>query len=235
MASGSSTSTSGVKDILESKFYFPFFRDLPKDYELHQEYYMEDPNTGFWIEACMWCFLGEITNDDTSQMDFLRNRVVVQDRSGKDNITVAFYPENGSFDCKLLKKGHTICVMFALQHYFIDGSIGLRIESLDTITAIPCSLSDLFALSAFYTRSRNACWACGKESITNSEAAISVHLKHCSKCRTAQYCCKQCQVEDWKKRHRRWCRALPHLLRLAKINYTTCKRNPRIPFGQNIM
>ena len=229
MASGSSTSTSGVKDALESKFYFPLFRDLPTDFDLHQEYYKEDPNTGFWIEACTWCFLGEITNDDHSQ--FHRNRTVVRDRNGTENIIVAFYPESGSFDCNLLKKGHTICVMFAMQHYFLDGTRGLRMEDLDTITVIPCSLNNLFALSAFYSKFKNACWKCEKESVTSSEAGVSVQLKHCSKCHTALYCCKQCQIDDWKDRHRRWCKALPHFLRLAQIDYSTCTRNPRGPFA----
>lgn len=218
MATGSST--SDVEDILKKEFYFPSFRELGTDNDIDFRYWKED-HTGTWVQACTWCFLGEITNDECSQIPFLRNRVFVRDRKGKDNIPISFYPERGVFDFRLLKKGHTVCVMLAEQHHFLDMTTGQRIESLDTIKVIPCGLNDLFSLSTFYSQSKNTCWGCGKKTTDDSEGAIAVNLKKCGACHTAQYCCKQCQVKDWKERHRRWCKALPEFLKLTKIDYST--------------
>ena len=217
MAAGSSTSAD-VEDILKNEFYFPSFRDLGTDNDLDFRYWKED-RTGTWVQACTWCFLGEITNDELSQVPFLRNRVFVRDRRGEDDIPISFYPERGFFDFKLLKKGHTVCVMLAERHHFLDMTTGLRIESLDTIKVIPCGLDDLFTLSTFYSQCKNACWACGKKASGDGEGAVG--LKKCGACHTAQYCCKQCQVKDWKERHRRWCKALPEFLKMTKIDYST--------------
>ncbi len=217
------TSSSDVKDILKNKLYFPSFRNLGDENDLDDRYWKEDYHTGVWVQACTWCFLAEITNDETSQIPFLRNRVFVRDHSGRDNIPISFYPERGLFDFKTLRKGHTICALLAEQHYFLDMTIGLRVEGLDTVKVIPCGLDDLFALSTFYSECKNACWACGKKATadTSEASATAADLKKCSACHTAQYCCKDCQVKDWKERHRRWCKAMPEFLKLTKIDYTT--------------
>ena len=109
--------------------------------------------------------------------------------------------------------------MLAEQHHFLDRTIGLRIENLDLVKVIPCSLEDLFAMSAVYSQSQNACWTCGKTAARDDEAACAVDLKRCAACHTAKYCCKQCQVSDWKERHRRWCKAMPEFNRLMKIDF----------------
>ena len=230
MASGSSASPD-VKDILKSELHFPSFGNLGHENDLDYRYWKEDRRRSTWVHACTWCFIAEITNDETAQIPFLRNRVFVRDRRGQDNIPISFYPESGFFDFKTLKKGHTVCVMVAEQHYFLDMTIGLRIESLDTIKVIPCGLNDLFALSTFYSQSKSTCWGCGRKKTADddSEGAAALDLKKCSACRTAEYCCKQCQVKDWKERHRRWCKAMPEFLKLTKIDYS--KYDERALFG----
>ena len=221
MASG--RSTTQANDILKNQLHFPSFNDLGHENDLDERYWEEDPWRGVWVKACTWCFLGEITYDEYSQIPFWRNRVHVRDRRGKDDIPVLFYPDSGFFfDFKTLKKGHTICVMLAEQHYFLDTTIGLRIENLDLVKVIPCSLEDLFAISAVHSH-QNACWTCGKTAGGDGEAATvaAMDLKRCAACHTAKYCCKQCQVSDWKERHRRWCKAMPEFNRLVKIDYST--------------
>lgn len=230
-------SNNCMKDILKSRHYFPSFQDLGDENDLDDQYWKENYYTGVWVQACTWCFLGEITDDESSQIPFLRNRVLVRDRMGRENIPIFFYPERGIFDFKTLKKGHTICVMLAERHYFLDGSIGLRIESLDTVKVIPCALSDLFAMSTFYSQCQEnaACWACEKKSTDSSAAASAVNLKKCAACHIAQYCCKECQVKDWKERHRRWCKALPEFLKMTNIDYSKYDEHALfgyLPFGR---
>lgn len=217
----SKSNPSDQKDILKNELYFPSFRNLCDENELDSQYWKED-HRGVWVQACTWCFLGEITNDASSQITFERNRVLVRDRRGKDGIPIYFYPERGEFDFTTLKRGHTLCALLALQHHFLDGTIGLRIEALDTVKVIPCSLNDLFAMSTLYSQG-DTCWACQKTATDDdTTAATAVNLKKCGACLTAKYCCKECQVKDWKQRHQKWCKkALPEFLKLTKIDYRT--------------
>ena len=111
--------------------------------------------------------------------------------------------------------------MMAQKHHFLDLTIGLRIEDLDMVKVIPCEMSALFSLSTFYSKSKNKCWGCC--------IAVTVDDKKCSACRTAVYCSKDCQVKDWKERHRKWCKALPEFLKLTKIDYS--QYDPHSLFG----
>ena len=211
-------SEGATSDILKNELYFPSFEGLEDDHVLDHKHYHID-SRGLWARACTWCFLGEITHDETSQVSFWRNRIFVKDRHGKGNIPIAFYPERGSFDYKTLRKGHTICIMLAQRRHFLDRSIGIRIEHLDRVRVMPCALNDLFAISTFYSQSdhHKTCWMCKKTNTSDDEGAVAVDMKKCASCCIAQYCCKECQVKDWKERHRRWCKALPEFLKLTKI------------------
>ena len=213
-ASDQSSSSKQREDLFQNDHYFPAFQDLGVDNSLDYRYWKQS-SFGSYEYACTWCFVAEIVEDELSQMPFLRNRVHVRDRKGQDNIPIFFYPEGGTFDFQMLKRGHTICVVQAQQHYFLDMNIGLRIEYLDTVKVIPCGLDDLFALSKHYSQNANSCWGCGK---TPSDEESS--LKKCAVCKLACYCDKQCQTKDWKERHRVWCKAVPEFLKLTKIDYS---------------
>lgn len=82
-----------------------------------------------------FCFLAEIQQCD----GFLRYRTLVKDREGKE-VVVAFYPDShdDEFDFKRLKRGHTLAIMNADQHQFLDGSHGVRVEDMDDVCV--CSM-----------------------------------------------------------------------------------------------
>ena len=213
------------EDFLQNTFHFPSFRDLPHENEIEEGYWKCD-DTGVFVPACTWFFMAEITYDECSQIPFLRNRVAVRDRVGHEEIPIYFYPEEGFFDFKTLKKGSTILVANGQKHNFLDLSIGLRIEQLDTVSVAPCSMGDLFSLSQTYHENKGTkCWACGETSVvagSSSEAASSSveELKKCGACKVACYCCKECQTKHWKERHKRSCKAMPIFTKLTKIDYT---------------
>lgn len=200
-----------TKDLLQKHLYFPNFENLPEDNDIDLRYYCESPSD-VYVHSHPWCFLGEVVNDDLAQISALRNRVIVKDRTGKEDIPVAFYPESGLFDFTTLRKGCTLCVMFAEQHMFLDMTVGLRVEELDTVKVIKCSLSDLLALSKRYSQCSECCWGCGKTSSGYSSAS----LKKCSACKVAHYCSKECQVKDWTDTHCRFCKVIPDFLSLAE-------------------
>ncbi len=213
MATSTKKTTSGV-DIFANEFYFPAFHDLGHEHDINLDRWYER-SPGCLSRACTWCFLGEITNDECSQIPgaMFRNRVFVKDRSGRE-IRILFYPETGHFDFTTLRNGHTICVMLAEQHYFMDMTVGLRIEALDLVKVIPCSLNDLLELSSTYSKccDPSVCWHCGRRS--------DHELKKCAACRVARYCDRECQTGDWKSRHRRWCKAMPEFIKMARIDYS---------------
>ena len=65
-------------------------------------------------------FLAEIQQCD----GFWRFRTIVKDLEGKECV-VAFYPdsyEDTGFDFKKLKRGHTLAIINAYQHEFLDGT-----------------------------------------------------------------------------------------------------------------
>ena len=149
-------------DFLKSRFHFPSFRNLPHENDIPDGYFVPDYR-GVYVIACVWFFMGEIVNDEFSQISFLRNKVYVKDREGSQ-CPIYFYPERGYFDFKSLKKGCTILVTNGQQHNFLDLSVGLRIENLATVGVAPCEMSHLLKLSdSYYTRKDASCWCCGKQ------------------------------------------------------------------------
>jgi hypothetical protein len=48
-----------------------------------------------------------------------------------------------TFDYSLLKQGHTIYINVGSQHYFLDGTCGIRAESYKKVGVFPLSLSIL--------------------------------------------------------------------------------------------
>ena len=197
-------------DVLSGKLVAPSFDDLPIDNDLDLRYYTNNYR-GTYSVSRTWVFLGEITNNDFALFPFLRNRVLVRDRQGRANIPVYFYPEAGRFDYGTLKTGHTVAVLFAEQHFFMDGSIGLRLEELNHVKVIPCGLNDLLELSKHYSLSEGKCWGCGQEGKS---------LKKCGACKTGFYCNEKCQRQDWTKRHKKWCKAMPDFLFLSSLDYS---------------
>ena len=44
--------------------------------------------------------------------------------------------------------------------------------------------------------------------------ASSEGLKSCSKCKTAKYCSRECQAQDWRARHKEYCKEISRLQRM---------------------
>ena len=216
------------EDFLQNTFHFPPFRYLPHENGTEEGYWRKS-FSGILNPGCTWFFMAEITNDRESQIPILRNRVDVRDRAGQQSIPIFFYPEDGVFDFKTLKNGRTILVTNGQKHNFLDGSIGLRIEHLDMVSVVRCSMIELQQLSKVYHERNNAkCWWCDASPSTTtsveypvSSAAIATEgLKKCSACKLARYCSKDCQEKHWKREHKRSCKAVPLFQKLVAIDYT---------------
>ena len=223
------------EDFLQNSLHFPSFEELPREGELVKTYWKQQgKKKAAPTPACTWFFMGEIINDEFSQMNFLHNRVLVCDRDDQDNIPIAFYPKTGFMDYKLLKNCNTIFVASAQKHKFLDSTVGLRVEDLNTVSIAPCTMEEMFTLSQTYHDCKETrCWWCGVGVCPSCLAAGRTStcgpgageeaggLKKCSACKVARYCSKECQYLDWKEGGHKWCcKAMPIFLKLTKINYT---------------
>ena len=189
-------------DIFNNPLHFPPFDQLLCD----------DVGSLSGSYAHTWCFVGEITWDQPDIGEYIRKGAMVTDRDGKCHIPIYYYPKTGRFDYDTLKIGHTFCAMLAQQHHFLDMSTGLRIEDLDLVKVIPCSLDNLFAISTRFSKCADvSCWGCGE--------TPAAGLKKCVSCGVACYCGKDCQTKDWKECHKKWCKAIPEFIKLTKVDY----------------
>ena len=202
------------QDILADSITFPPFPRLPNDVDISNSLgsYYRFTSDHTCVRSRTWCFVGEILQDTS----FLRRSFLIKDRAGYE-FPLYFYPECGSFDYTTLKEGRTVAIMLAESHCFLDGSIGIRLEDLDTVKVIESNLDDLLEISKCYAkRGGKKCW--NEECEEENYKAES--LLKCESCKCALYCNKKCQLADWKERHRRWCKALPMFMKMASLDYT---------------
>lgn len=62
-----------------------------------------------------------------------RYRTEVRDE-GVGQSYVAFYLDDyGAFDWRKMKEGHTLAIMYARQHFFMDGTQGVRVQQPEYI------------------------------------------------------------------------------------------------------
>ena len=111
---------------------FPTFADIPDENDLDLKFY--ETVDGFnYTPRKHWCFLAEIVGIE----NFIRFNLVVRDRSGA-RVPVLFYTDNrGSEFAPQLQRGHTIAILYALQHGFLDMSVGIRLEECSVVKVGP--------------------------------------------------------------------------------------------------
>lgn len=127
MATTSENNASGR--LITNPEYFPAFKDIPGDHVDDPRYYTDGDSATFKKH---WCLIGEITEANS----FVRPRLVVRDRAGT-SFVVALYLDNGVDASRILsrfKPGSTVAIMYALGHFFMDGTTGCRVEDQDEIT-----------------------------------------------------------------------------------------------------
>ncbi|EIM84880.1 uncharacterized protein STEHIDRAFT_112413 [Stereum hirsutum FP-91666 SS1] len=194
----------------------PDFRSLPHENDLDEEYYAMDESSGTFRPSFHWAFLGEITHD-TSLFIGDRPRYLVKDKVGNrhpihfhlDSLDDMFFDMNERKDYKV---GRTICVYYANQHNFVDGTIGLRIESTESVKIIRCSLEALIEVNVSELDQAVNCEACGKEG--------GGTLSKCSRC-GVKYCDKGCQAKDWRSGHKTRCTAVCQVREWERKDWAT--------------
>lgn len=179
---------------------FPVFTELPAEFEFHPDYYVQQSSSTAGHRK-HWAFLSEIV-----QIERLTRLVLnVRDRAGSI-VRVAFYTERrgNEIEERLLKPGYTVLNLYGLQHQFLDGTVGIREEDLDSVKIIPMSLDSLLHLSDSVLRystclsdNLRTCHGCDEK---------KEDMHKCSKCGMFWYCSKECQTVGWtEKGHKQDC------------------------------
>ncbi|THH19948.1 hypothetical protein EW146_g1318 [Bondarzewia mesenterica] len=141
-------------------------------------------------------------------MLFLRLRLVVKDRDGRE-VSVNFHTDDrGASFAQHSQKGSTLAILYGQQHGFMDGSIGIRVEMSEFVKVLPFSMEELLEASDYLSKDGR------KEKCGNCEAKGSQTeggLKMCSRCKEASYCGRECQKKAWAKEHKRVCKAVKAL------------------------
>ncbi|KAL6305941.1 hypothetical protein BKA93DRAFT_188753 [Sparassis latifolia] len=115
-----------------------------------------------------------------------------------------------------VKKGFTVAHLHANQHYFMDMTVGFRVEEPSNVKIIPCSMDKLLtANDKIHQPPPATCsgWARWCQKTEN--------LARCSTCHKAQFCSKDHQAAAWKDEHRTESKAFVTLewLRVMEKNW----------------
>ncbi|KAI1488120.1 hypothetical protein F5X96DRAFT_105872 [Biscogniauxia mediterranea] len=206
--------------------YFPAFADVPGDHVADERYLVDvDPAVDVGYPAGSmrnrkhWCLLGEILQADT----LMRPRIVARDARGGEFV-VTFYPDEPGDMPRLLrgfKPGRTIAIMYALGHYFLDGTAGVRVEETDQVIIIPLKLDEVLAMNGQAVEHTVApgtpqkCHACGE---------AKENMNKCARCLMFYYCGQDCQAKGWnEKGHKKYCKVLKdeNVKTLHFLDYST--------------
>ena len=104
---------------------FPCFTALPDENELDLDFYESDDGS-FYQPSKHWCLFAEIVDTE----HFMRMRLIVKDKRGHEIPVVFHTPARGDeLDPRHVQKGFTLAILYAVQHGFLDMSVGIRHES----------------------------------------------------------------------------------------------------------
>jgi hypothetical protein len=205
-----------VKLALRNHLTFPSF-EMMSEYDDPSMLYYEMGGMGFQ-PARHWATLIEITHDLT----FARPGCCGLNQFG-ERISVHFYHDNDekpvSFKWSQLKPGNTLAIMYPEKKQFLDGTEGIREESLDSCYIFNSSLKNVQDEAQ---RLMHAADVEANVNVKESPECFGCGLKkeklmQCSACKHASYCSKECQVKAWKDGHKYLCKQSEMLLRLAVL------------------
>ncbi|KAF9554898.1 hypothetical protein CPC08DRAFT_712468, partial [Agrocybe pediades] len=155
---------------LRHRKYFPIFAEIPTDDDIY-------------TADCHYCLLVEIVEI----VPYLRPTFRVKDKADREFI-VMFYLDRGTevpreewkTSCRV---GGVMMIKGAMNHQFMDGQVGVRVEDVEDVKMLPCNLQALLHISDEVTKpgapeTHTKCYLCEKPA----------DLK-CSRC-VVRYCDK---------------------------------------------
>ena len=199
---------------------FPSFADLPHENELDLTYYKEAGDDSF-APSRHWVLFGEITSNDA----FMRPEVRLRTLSGEQGVNVIWYLDNGEENptrgfhpIKDRRLGATLAIMYAHRKMFMDGTEGIRQESLAACYTFMAPLAVVRVEADKLLRGADVACIGGNKECFKCQVADTAAARHkkCGKCGRAAYCSVACQRAHWPA-HKMLCGDAERLLRLAAL------------------
>lgn len=154
---------------------FPYFKDLPHETKLDYNYHGKKLH---------WLLLAEVVAD----ISLVRPGFVLRDKSGA-TFSIHFYPERTeqlTNFAKKIKKGSTLAILYAENHQFMDGQVGIRVEDLRNVKLIRAPLKEILTfndmLQDLQKVQKPSCSAC---------KTVDAKLQ-CAGCNLLHYCNQVC-------------------------------------------
>ncbi|KAJ7181406.1 hypothetical protein C8R43DRAFT_1116782 [Mycena crocata] len=162
-----------------------------------------------------WCFIGQLVGNAFGAN--ARMAATVKDKNNKEILVTFRFDRSADFDHDSVAINYTISVLYAEQHTYGDGRVGLRLEHPQFIKVFPVSPEILLDINDEIenespTDRTQKCKACRKE----DPDPTKITLLRCSRCFGVSYCSKECQVADWKQFHKGECSIYKALVQLKQ-------------------
>eukprot|EP00434_Breviolum_minutum_P042684 symbB.v1.2.038009.t1/scaffold5375.1/size55718/3 len=132
---------------------FPCFEMLPE----------KNAPLNFWPPR-HWCLMAEIEHVRVS----IRWRLFLRDFKGEEfMLHVHITDPVSTMRLEDIKEGHTVAVICAEKHFFLDMTVGIRQDLADTIYVFRCGHKQLVKESVKLMAANKACFACGQRMPSN--------------------------------------------------------------------
>ncbi|KAG0052168.1 hypothetical protein BGZ83_002941 [Gryganskiella cystojenkinii] len=146
-------------------------------------------------------------------------KVDVLDRNGT-KVPVFFRHIPGTLDLALLKKGHSLFIRNAFQHWNVNVSTGEKEYQIHThvpdMVIVPTTMASILAAHRSQAPEKT-CAVCAKPC-----------TQWCGKCKKVYYCSGACQTGHWND-HKAQCRVLVQTAKITEFDYNTVPTNRHPP------
>lgn len=187
---------------------FPCFEMLPE----------KNAPLNFWPPR-HWCLMAEIEHVRVS----IRYRLFLRDFKGEEfMLHVHITDPVSTMRREDIKEGHTVAVICAEKHFFLDMTVGIRQDLADTIYVFRCGHKQLVKESVKLMAANKACFACGSEDAK----------QWCLRCKCSVYCNKECQLKHWKSCHKQLCTQMLVLKNLLTTDFSRSPHGDLVEFTE---
>ncbi|KAK4207167.1 hypothetical protein QBC37DRAFT_239295, partial [Rhypophila decipiens] len=165
---------------LRDRAFFPDYAGLPDEQNIDPTFYRCGNGLRYTPQK-NWCFFAQIVS-----IEYFTRLVLTVKSGHRSNVRIAFYTDDEGRQVRSQGQvGYTIAIMHANQHYFLDGSTGVRVE-----VPITVQMGD----------TETACHGCD---------AQKTSMQKCGRCSMFYYCDKNCQTAAWNgKGHKKDCKII---------------------------
>ncbi|KAK4206033.1 hypothetical protein QBC37DRAFT_261454, partial [Rhypophila decipiens] len=185
-----------------NRAFFPDYAGLPDEQNIDPTFYRRGNGLRYTPQK-NWCFFAEIVS-----IEYFTRLVLTVKSGHRSNVRIAFYTDDeGRQVQRQAQVGYTIAIMHANQHYFLDGTTGVRVEVPITVQIIPMTMAELLALNDRVQKyspqmgdGETTCHGCD---------AQKTSMQKCGRCSMFYYCDKNCQTAAWNgKGHKNDCKII---------------------------